>query len=937
MQAQGFEKIFGGNAEDFGAAIIPTTDGGYAVCGSSESFGTSGFQMYLIRTDAEGNNLWAKSYGGGFAEQANDIIQTSDNGFLIVGFSDISNIPADNQAYIVKTDAFGKQIWSKLLGSTGDDRAYAAIVTKDGNYLIAGTTETTNKGYQAWAIKLAPNGNIIWEKTFGEIKEDYAKDVVETVDGYSFVGHTYNTSTLNKDIYLFKTDKSGTLLWEKTFGGNENDFGYSLALAHDGGLILCGVRDANSDAYIVKTDKDGIAEWSKNYGGVYEDEAWSIVATTDGNYAIAGNTLVSTSNVEAFILKINPQGNTIFEKKFSGQETLQSFQAISNTLDGGLIACGNTSKSSIPGFSNDIYVVKTNANGKSAGDYIQGTVFYDLNANCKKDANEPLLNDWLIKADSKKSYFATSNALGKYNFSVDTGDYKVNVLLPNKYWKVCQPAYDIVFKKERDTAFLDFAVRSAIDCPSLEVSVGTPQLQRCQFNTYTINYCNKGTTVAKNAKIVVDFDAYLEVKNSQLPWSSVKNNTYTFNLGNVPAGACAKFDVLTYLDCGTTVLGQTHCVTAHITPDSICSVPNSFWDGSSIAVDGTCKGDTVEFVIKNISVKGMKETKKSIVIEDDFITKQVQYQLPGNGQVIIKIPTKGKTYRIVAEQSSGHPGKSYPTVAIEACKGQNSTFTTGYATQFEEDDSDPFVDKDCQESVGPNNTNDKRGYPKGYRAERYVSDTTEIEYLINFRNTTKDTLKYLSIVDTLSPYLDVTTINSVQSSHAYDMDIVGTGVLKFSFANIQLPDSSAGVTASQGFVKFRVSQKPKNPNGTKLYNRATIGFNFAQAKVTNTTVHTVGKNFVSVGATNPTEQLAQVEVYPNPFSEFVFFNVVGYKKESSELTFVLHDIAGRIVQRSTFEGFSYELQRGTLAKGIYLYNIYDGSKRIALGKVVLQD
>jgi hypothetical protein len=584
-----------------------------------------------------------------------------------------------------------------------------------------------------------------------------------------------------------------------------------------------------------------------------------------------------------------------------------------------------------------VYVVKTNANGKSAGDYLQGTVYYDLNANCKKDSNEPVLNDWLIKADSKKSYFATSNGFGKYTLSVDTGNYKVNVLLPNKYWKVCQPTYDVTFKKERDTAFLDFAVRSAIDCPSLEVAASTPQLRRCQFNTYTVSYCNKGTVTAKNAQIVIDFDEYLEIKNSQLPWTSVKNNTYTFNLGNVPAGTCAKFDVLTYLDCATTVLGQTHCVTAHITPDSICTIPNSFWDGSSIAVDGTCKGDTVEFVIKNISVKGMKEFKKSIVIEDDLITKQIKYQLPGNGQVIIKVPTKGKTYRIVAEQSSGHPGKSYPTVAIEACKGQNSTFTTGYATQFEEDDADPFVDKDCQESVGSNNTNDKRGYPKGYRAERYVSDTTEIEYLINFRNTTKDTVKYLSIVDTLSTFLDVASINSVQSSHAYKLDVVGTGVLKFSFANIQLPDSSAGVTASQGFVKFRVSQKPKNPNGTKLYNRATIAFNFAQAKMTNTTLHTVGKNFVSVGTENPTEQLAQVEVYPNPFSEFVFFNVVGYKKESSELTFVMYDIAGRTMQRSTFEGFSYELQRDTLTKGVYLYHIYDGSKRIAIGKVVLND
>ena len=937
MQAQGFEKIFGGAAEDFGTSVVPTTDGGFGICGSTESFGAQGFQMYLNRTDADGTSLWAKTYGGPFSDQANDIIQTDDNGFLIVGVSDISNIPADNQAYIVKVDAFGKEQWSKLIGGANDDRLYSVIATKDGNYLVTGATQIAGKNYDAWVIKLSKSGNVLWEKKYGKTQEDFARNVVETSNGYAFVGHATNTTTLNKEIYLFKTDTNGNLLWENTFGGLENDYGYRIALGHDGGLILCGTINANSDAYIVKTDANGAKQWAINYGGQYEDEGFGVVATQDGNYAITGSTLVSTSNQEAFILKIDPTGKTLWENKYSGQEGAQSFSSIANTLDKGLIACGSSSKSSILGFSNDIYIVKTNANGKSVGDFIQGLVYYDLNANCKKEANEPILNDWLIRAENKKSYFASSNAFGNYSMSVDTGSYKVNVLLPNKYWKVCQPTYDVSFKKERDTVFLDFAVRSAIDCPNLEVAVSTPQLQRCQFNTYTISYCNKGTTTAKNASIEVDFDDYLEVKNSQVPWISNVNNVYTFNIGNVAPGTCAKFDVLTYLDCATTVLGQTHCVKAHIRPDSICTPPNNLWDGSNIVVDGVCKGDTVIFQVKNLSKSPMQDTKQYIVIEDDVITKQATFKLPSFATATVKIPTKGSTYRIVAEQSSGHPGKSYPTIAIEACKGSNGTFTTGYATQFQEDDGDPFLDSDCQESVGPSNKNDKRGYPKGYKNERYISDTTDVAYLINFSNTLKDTVKYLSIVDSLSSFLDVTTINSVQSSHNFDWSVVGNGVLKFTFANIQLPDSSAGAAASQGFVKFRVSQKPKLPNGTVINNRATIAFNYGKTMLTNTTKHTVGKNFVTVNTKNLSDTQAQVQVYPNPFSEFVYFNVVGYKKLSSALTFVLYDPSGREVQRSAIEGNEYELRRNTLSTGIYMFQIIDGQKSIATGKVVVVD
>ena len=150
-----------------------------------------------------------------------------------------------------------------------------------------------------------------------------------------------------------------------------------------------------------------------------------------------------------------------------------------------------------------------------------------------------------------------------------------------------------------DTAAIDIPLIGAFLCPILNVDISTPFLRRCYDNTYHVYYCNEGTEMAEAAYIEIDFDEYLTVNSSTLPWSNQDGQTFTFDIGDVEIGECGNFQISTYLDCDNTLLGQTHCVEAHAYPDSICLPPNTLWDGSTIVVDGECEADSVRFEIRN--------------------------------------------------------------------------------------------------------------------------------------------------------------------------------------------------------------------------------------------------------------------------------------------------------------------------------------------------
>ena len=519
------------------------------------------------------------------------------------------------------------------------------------------------------------------------------------------------------------------------------------------------------------------------------------------------------------------------------------------------LAGSNIPPISITGNPTPIEVVDINGNVVqllqttecTGGGQITGNVFHDADSDCLPGAGETKLNDWKIKAEGNGyTFYGTSNTNGNYNLYAPAGQYDLSVILPGTgLWTTCQPVQTVTVI-ENDEVVANFAAQALLDCPQLNVDISAPFLRRCFTSNYYVNYCNEGTLPAEDAYVEITFDPYLEITGSSLPWTSVDGQTYTFDLGDVAVGECGSFTVDLEVSCDA-VLGQTHCTEAHIFPDNSCIPTSPLWDGSDLEVNGNCEGDSVRFTILNRG-DDMAQPVEFIVIEDDMIhLSSDPFQLNSLQMLEVAFPANGSTWRVQTEETPSNPFETLAAAAVEGCGTNGSgSFSLGFVTQFPLGDESPFIDEDCQENIGSFDPNDKTGYPKGFCAAHYTRADQDIEYLIRFQNTGTDTAFNIVIQDTLSSFFDPETVRPGAASHDVDFELLGNGVIRFSFDNIMLPDSNVNEAASHGFVKFLVSQKANNPPGTLLENQAAIYFDFNEPVFTNRYRHTVGENFMGM-------------------------------------------------------------------------------------------
>ena len=469
---------------------------------------------------------------------------------------------------------------------------------------------------------------------------------------------------------------------------------------------------------------------------------------------------------------------------------------------------------------------------------LAGKILKDENGDCQPEVGETGLEDWVVTAASSASnFYATTNANGQYHLTLPTGNYQVSVAPPNPLWGPCISGI-LVSIPEDSTIIQNVPVQPIANCPYLEVDISPINLRRCITNTYQVRYCNSGTVAAENAQVKVTFDNNLNVMDSSLPWSSVIGQTYTFPIGNIPAGSCGSFSIQTWLSCDA-LPGQTHCVEAHIFPDSLCVPP----PGPLLQMEGNCTGDSVQFRIINLG-NDMPDVRHFIVIEDDLVMFSRQLQL-GSGETFeLSLPANGATQRLQLEPPSG-PGGSPSGLAVEACGATGPEGPSlGFVTQYPTEAGNPFININCRENTGPYDPNDKQAFPRGQGGSRHLHPATSLEYLIRFQNTGTDTAFLVVIRDTLPTELNPASLRPGAASHPYTYTLRANGVAEFRFDNILLPDSSTNLEGSQGFIQFYIEQQPGNPNGAIIENSAAIYFDFNEPVLTNFAWHTVDDLFL---------------------------------------------------------------------------------------------
>lgn len=361
-------KTFGGSKNDSAQEIVNTSDGGYAILGFTQSMNgditdkqNESFDFWLLKFNEENEIQWNKTYGGTEDDKGQDIIQTTDGGYAIIGSSlsnneDVSGNNGQNDYWLAKLDATGNISWQKSFGFQGSDFGVSVIQTNDSGYFVTGildvtasngegnTSKSNNKhaGGDYWAIKLDASGTIEWSKFYGGLFTDTPESVVQTNDnGFIIVGgsDSMDTDISNNigsyDFWVIKVSSTGAIVWEKSFGGDEIDQAWSIVKSGDGNFLIAGDTRSNdvnvsnnigaADLWLIKISPLGELIWEKTIGGTSFDVARDISATQDGGFLIAGSSRSNDVDVsenkgqnDAWAIKVDSNGTIEWETSIGG-------------------------------------------------------------------------------------------------------------------------------------------------------------------------------------------------------------------------------------------------------------------------------------------------------------------------------------------------------------------------------------------------------------------------------------------------------------------------------------------------------------------------------------------------------------------------------------------------------------------------------------------
>ncbi|MBK9424782.1 MAG: T9SS type A sorting domain-containing protein [Bacteroidetes bacterium] len=556
------------------------------------------FDYWIVKTDESGNIQWQNTIGGNGDDQLYSIEQTSDGGYILGGYSD-SNISGDktenkkglHDYWIVKTDSLGNIQWQNTIGGYDYDYLYSIKQTSDNGYILGGysqsdssadKTENNIGGWDYWIIKTDSVGNIQWQNTIGGSDNDWLKSIIQTSDGdYLLGGVSVSDISGDKtenclggwDYWIVLVDAAGNIKWQQTIGGSASDILNSIQQTGDGGYILGGNSDSNIsgdktesgfgnyDYWIVKVDSLFNIQWQNTIGGSDQDQLNSIIQSANGSYLFGGYSLSNISGdktesnfgaYDYWVVKTDTSGNNIlWQNSLGGNENDQLF-SITQSVTGDYML-GGFSYSQISGDKSenclggpDYWFVKLT----ERYNLIKGNVFADLNTNSVHDFGEPLLSNRKITEQST-GRFSFSQQNGEYVILVkDSGNFDVNPVSINNYFAnpVSHNAY---FSGIQQTDSLnDFAFQPQGTLNDLCVSITPLGPFRSGFTaSYMISYENVGTTTISPTVIFFPDNKVTYASSSVTP-STITPDSITWSPGQLAPFQTGNIIVTVIVDTG---------------------------------------------------------------------------------------------------------------------------------------------------------------------------------------------------------------------------------------------------------------------------------------------------------------------------------------------------------------------------------------------------
>ena len=264
---------------------------------------------------------WDAYFGGVNTDQGRSIQQMTDGGYIIIGNSDFSG-NGNQDIWLIRTNSQGDSLWTKTFGGSGLELGADVQILEDGGFILLGSTESFGNGSSdIWLIKTDSQGDTTWTKTFGDNSSDYGKSILKTPDdGYIIRGVTESFGYGNTALVLIKIDSTGNKIWDNAFGGSDGESGNALGKSNDGGhILICHSYVHENSAYdirLIKIDGSGSVDWDKTFGGITHNYGFSVLQTFDGGYALTGSIGIlgdgDINHSDVWLIKTDPEGNTIF-------------------------------------------------------------------------------------------------------------------------------------------------------------------------------------------------------------------------------------------------------------------------------------------------------------------------------------------------------------------------------------------------------------------------------------------------------------------------------------------------------------------------------------------------------------------------------------------------------------------------------------------------
>ena len=341
-------KTYGGYNADTGWSVIEAGRSGFVIAGETASYGAGSTDAYLIKTDKNGDVEWTRTFGGDKNDAFISVIKDGKN--LIAAGGTASESAGETDMYVVKTDENGDVIWEKKFGGRNYDYGYSVIKTSDNNILCAGYTSSFNKmnNSDAYLVKISPEGGLVWENTYSTPGWDVFYSVVETPDsGFAAVGYTTDTDNKKMDLFFVRTDSKGRTLWKKKYGGNRDDEGVTVINTKDKGFLIAGksssytARGFGWDIILIKTDAKGTQKWMKVFPAADVDAGTHVVETRDG-YIVAGTKkCYGICDANIYLFSVDKKGSLIDYRIFAGKSE-EKLNGMALCSDGGVALTGYT-------------------------------------------------------------------------------------------------------------------------------------------------------------------------------------------------------------------------------------------------------------------------------------------------------------------------------------------------------------------------------------------------------------------------------------------------------------------------------------------------------------------------------------------------------------------------------------------------------------------